>query len=253
MRDTLTPGSYGQLELRLLRRASFAATYLPQVIDFIVREVTGSEFTRPGDQEAAQIHSRLVRYTVHGQPGALELARGMLNIRHAVDLVQHEHYRASAVSSERRDTAVSRAQLLQLCVTAGRERVLRAQGGALVIAAADGSSTVYRPVTAAEARATKIAARNAKEETIRLHEQVVGVLAPHVVMADWSRDEGYGVAVDIALEAMTVQWWPASLPQTRALWEHGGIRELCATLLSSSFRVTPVAGQSLEVHAYPFQ
>ena len=153
MRDTPTPGSYSQLELRLLRRAPFAATYLPQVIDFIVREVTGSEFSHPCDQEAAQIHSRLVRYTVHGQPGARELARCMLNVRHAVDLVQHEHYRASAVPGERRDSVVSGSRLLQLCVAAGRERALRAQGGALVVTEASSGSTVYRPVTAAEARA----------------------------------------------------------------------------------------------------
>ncbi|WP_055531340.1 hypothetical protein [Streptomyces graminilatus] len=248
MRDTLTPGSYGQLELRLLRRASFAATYLPQVIDFIVREVTGSEFTRPCAQEAVQIHSRLVRYTVHGQPGARELARSMLNVRHAVGLVQHEHYRASAVPGGRHDSVVSGGQLLRHCVAAGRERALPARGGALVIAEADGASTVYRPVSAVEARAIQVTARNAKEEAIRLHEQVVEALAPHVVMADWSRDEGYGVAVDVAQEAVTVQWWPASLPQTWALWERGGIRELCVAMLSPSWRVTPGAGQSLDDH-----
>jgi len=168
--------------------------------------VRGSEFIRPSEQEAEQIHRQLARCTAHGQPRANELARTMLDIRHAVDLVRHE-----------RVGVVSAAQLLQLAVTAGRERALRAQGAALIIADAEGHSTVYRPISEAEARDVRIAARKAKEGAIRLYKQVMGTLAPHAVMADWGREDGYGVAVDVIRETVSVQWWPASLPGTRAL------------------------------------
>ncbi|MEU6352165.1 hypothetical protein ABZ896_23000 [Streptomyces sp. NPDC047072] len=234
------PGSYAQTELRLLRRSSFTAVYLPQVIDFVVRGVVGSEFAAPGEQQAVQIHRHLVRYAASGQPGFRELARAMLNVRHAAELVQHEHYRASAIPAAGPAFAVCGRRLMELAADAGRDRVLPAQGGALVVAEPDGHSTVYRPVPAAEARDIRVAARSAKEEATRLHERVVGALSPHVRMADWSRDEGYGVAVDIVPEAemaVSVQWWPASIPQSRVLWEQGGIRQLCSDLLSNWFRV----------------
>lgn len=163
MRSTPTRGTDSQLRLRLLRRATFAAGYLPEVIDFIIREATGSEFGRLDAGQASRIHSRLVRYAAHGQPGASELARTMLNVRHAVDLVQHEHYLASQVPADRVcDTTVTAPQLLELAVAAGRESVLRAQGGTLVIARADGLSTVYRPVPADEAAQVRMAARSAR-------------------------------------------------------------------------------------------
>jgi hypothetical protein len=249
MHDNPTRGADSQLQLRLLRRATFAAGYLPEVIDFIIREATGSEFGRLDDGQASRIHSRLVRYTAHGQPGASELARTMLDVRHAVDLVQHEHYRASKVPGQGCDTTVTAPQLLELAVAAGRESVLRTQRGTLVISGADGLSTVYRPVPADEAAQVRMAARSSKERAIRLHEQVVRALTPHVTMADWSRDEGYGVAADVVGEAVAVQWWPASLPETLRLWESGGIQELCQALLAPSFRVTADACQSLEVRA----
>ncbi|RLU82035.1 hypothetical protein CTZ27_31255 [Streptomyces griseocarneus] len=245
--EALVPRSYGQLELRLLRRVSFTAAYLPQVIDFVVRDVTGSEFTHPSDHEAAQIHRRLVQYAAQHQPGALELARTMLDVRHAVDLVRHEHYRATAVPREERDIVVSAARVLELAVAAGRERALPAQGGALVVAEDESRSTVYRPVSEEEAREVQVAARSTKEEAVRLHGRVVDVLAPHVLMADWSRDEGYGVAVDVAGETVSVQWWPAALPETRALWEQGGIRQLCEALLSASFVTVKADGAALKI------
>ncbi|MFF4531506.1 hypothetical protein ACFY1P_19830 [Streptomyces sp. NPDC001407] len=245
--EALAPRSYSQLELRLLRRSSFTAAYLPQVIDFVVRDVTGSEFKCPSDHEAAQIHRRLVQYAANCQPGAHELARTMLDVRHAVDLVRHRHYRATSVPGDERDTVVSATQVLELAVAAGRERVLRAQGGALVVAEDEIRSTVYRPVSEAEARAVQIAARSTNEETVRLRGRVVEVLAPHVLMADWSRDEGYGVAVDVVEETVSVQWWPAALPGTRALWEHGGIRQLCKSLLSASFTTIEADGGVLHI------
>ncbi|WP_424892357.1 hypothetical protein [Streptomyces sp. XH2] len=245
--EALVPRPYSQLELRLLRRVSFTAAYLPQVIDFVVRDVTGSEFQHPSDHEAAQIHRRLVQYAAHHQPGAHELARTMLDVRHAVNLVRHEHYRATAVPGEDPDTVVSATQVLELAVAAGRERVLRAQGGALVVTEGESRSTVYRPVPEAEARAVQVAARSTKEEAVRLHGRVVEVLSPHVVMADWSRDEGYGVAVDVVGETVSVRWWPAALPETRALWEQGGIRQLCQALLSASFATVEAEGAALHV------
>lgn len=245
------PDSYAQTELRLLRRSSFTASYLPQVIDFVVRSVVGSEFAAPGEQQAVQIHRYLVRYAATGQPGSRELARAMLNVRHAAELVQHEHYRASAVPATKPAFAICGRRLLELAAEAGRDRILPAQGGALVVVEPDGSSTVYRPVPAAEARDIRVAARRAKEGATRLHERVVGALSPHVRMADWSKDEGYGVAVDImqgADTAVSVQWWPASLPETRALWEQGGIRRLCAYLLSNWFCVTEGPHGVLHIH-----
>lgn len=235
---TLSPSSSSQLELRLLRRAAFVAAYLPQVIDFVVRGSVGSEFTDPSDREAAQVHRHLVRYAASGQAGAQELARTMLDIRHAVDLVRHELYRASAVPGAGLDLVVSASRLIELAAAAGRDRVLPAQGGALVLAESGGRSTVYRPASSAEARDVRMAARTAREGAIRLHERVVGALSPHVRMADWSREEGCGVAVDVVRDAVSVQWWPASLPESRAMWEQGGIRELCKTLLSASFSTT---------------
>ncbi|GAA1227114.1 hypothetical protein GCM10009578_081670 [Streptomyces rhizosphaericus] len=233
-------GSYAQTELRLLRRGSYTAGYVPQVIDFVMRGVTGSEFASPSEEQAREIHRLLVRYAAGGQPGSRELARAMLNVRHATELVRHEHYRASAVPAVGPDAAVPGHRLLELAAAAGRDRVLPAQGGALVVSeeVTDGQGTVYRPVPLEEARAIRVAARGAKEETARLHERVVAALSPHVRMADWSKDEGYGVAVDVVCNAVSVYWWPASLPETRDLWERGGIRQLCMHLLSAWFRAS---------------
>ncbi|MFE3558401.1 hypothetical protein ACFXKW_26595 [Streptomyces sp. NPDC059193] len=236
--EPTTPCTYGQLELRLLRRAAFTAPYVPQMIDFIVREVTGCEDTPPSAEQAARIHSELARFAAHGQPGGLELARTMLDVRHAVDLVHGERYRASAVPRMQPDTVVSETQLLELAVRAGRERVLPAQGEVLVIIEADGTSTVYRPVTPAEASAVRMSARNAKEAAVRLNAAVVELLTPHTQMADWSRPDGYGVTVAIEGDGVSVSWWPASLPETFAQWEQGGIRQLCNSLLSSVFTTT---------------
>ncbi|MFI5986811.1 hypothetical protein ACIBEA_38865 [Streptomyces sp. NPDC051555] len=233
--DPATPCTYGQLELRLLRRTAFTAPYVAQMIDFILREVTGSEDTAPSAEQAARIHSELARFAAHGQPGGLELARTMLDVRHAVDLVQSERYRASAVPGKRQDSVVSDAQLLELAARAGRERVLPAQGGAIVISEADGTSTVYRPVTPAEASAVRMSARNAKEATVHRNAAVVELLTPHTRMADWSRSDGYGVTVGIEGDVVAVRWWSASLPETYAQWEQGGVRHLCESLLSAFF------------------
>ncbi|MFD9775028.1 hypothetical protein ACFWXE_32500 [[Kitasatospora] papulosa] len=228
-----------QLALRLLRRRAFTAGYLTQVIDLAVREVASSQFDEPDEREAAQVHRRLTRYAANGQPGSAELARAMLDVKHALDLVQHRHYRASAVPESGITTTVSAEQLLELVTEAGRDRALAAQGGALVVLAQnEETSTVYRPVSAVQAKALRQAARSAKEEAIRLYEGAVEVLRPHVRMADWSKDDGYGVAVDVARDGVSVQWWPAALPESRALWEQGGIRQLCVSLLASRFTVS---------------
>jgi hypothetical protein len=162
----------------------------------------------------------------------------MLDVKHALDLVRHGHYRVSAVPERGLDTTVSADQLLELVAEAGRDRVLAAQGGALVVLAEDeDASTVYRPMSAAQAKILRQAARSAKEEAIRLHEGAVEVLRPHVRMADWSKDDGYGVAVDVVRDEVSVQWWPAAVPESLALWEQGGIRQLCVALLSDRFTV----------------
>lgn len=232
-------GSSKQLALRLLRRRSFSAGYLAQVIDLVVREVVRSQFDEPDEREAALVHQRLTRYASNGRSGSTELARAMLDVKHALDLVRHGHYRASTVPESGLDTAVSAKQLLELVAEAGRDRVLAAQGGALVVLGEDEeASTVYRPVSAAQAKALRQAARSAKEEAIRLHEGAVEVLRPHVRMADWSKDDGYGVAVDVVRDGVSVQWWPAALPESLALWEQGGIRQLCVALLSARFTVS---------------
>ncbi|MER5550009.1 hypothetical protein ABT072_48405, partial [Streptomyces sp. NPDC002589] len=128
---------------------------------------------------------------------------------------------------------------LELATEAGRGRVLAAQGGALVvIAEGEEGSTVYRPVSAAQANALRRAARSAKEDAIRHHESAVEALRPHVRMADWSKDDGYGVAVDVMRDEVSVQWWPAAVPESLALWEQGGIRQVCAALLSVRFTVS---------------
>ncbi|MEV7465239.1 hypothetical protein AB0O20_01840 [Streptomyces kronopolitis] len=244
-------GSYTQTELRLLRRGSYTAGYVPQVIDFVMRGVTGSEFAPPSEEQAREIHRLLVRYAAGGQPGSRELARAMLDVRHATGLVRHEHYRASAVPAVGPDTAVSGHRLLELAAEAGRDRVLPAQGGALVVIEhdSDGQGTVYRPVPLEEAQALRVAARGAKEEAARLHERVVAALSPHVRMADWSKDEGYGVAVDVVSTAVSVYWWPASLPETRDLWERGGIRQLCTDLLSAWFRASEGPRGTVHIHS----
>ncbi|MEU0353040.1 hypothetical protein ABZ302_40520 [Streptomyces sp. NPDC006237] len=228
-----------QLALRLLRRRSFSAGYLAQVIDLAVREVVRSQFDEPDEREAVLVHQRLTRYAANGRPGSTELARAMLDVKHALALVRHGHYRASTVPESGLDTSVSAKQLLELVAEAGRDRVLAAQGGALVVIAEDEeASTVYRPVSAAQAKALRQAARSAKEEAIRLHEGAVEVLRPHVRMADWSKDDGYGVAVDVVRDGVSVQWWPAALPESLALWEQGGIRQLSVALLSARFTVS---------------
>lgn len=228
-----------QQALRLLRRRSFRAGYLAQVIDLAVREVVRSQFDEPDEREATQVQQRLTRYAANGQPGATELARAMLDVKHAIDLVRHGHYRATTVPESGPATTVSAEQLLELITEAGRDRVLAAQGGALVLLAEDEeTSTVYRPVSAAEANALRQAARSAKEEAIRLYESAVETLRPHVRMADWSKNDGYGVAVDVVNGEVSVQWWPASLPESQELWERGGIRALCAALLSARFTVS---------------
>jgi hypothetical protein len=228
-----------QLALRLLRRRSFSAGYLAQVIDLAVREVVRSQFDEPDEREAALVHQWLTRYAANGRAGSAELARAMLDVKQALDLVRHGHYRASVVPEGGLDTAVSAEQLLELVAEVCRDRVLAAQGGALVILAEDEeASTVYRPVSAAQAKALRQAARSAKEEAIRLYEGAVEVLRPHVRMADWSRDDGYGVAVDVVRNGVSVQWWSATLPESRALWEQGGIRQLCVALLAARFTVS---------------
>ncbi|MFF9458747.1 hypothetical protein [Streptomyces flaveolus] len=232
-------GSPKQTALRLLRRRSFGAGYLAQVIDLAVREVVRSQFDEPDEREAALVHQRLTRYAANGPPGSTELARAMLDVKHALDLVRHGHYRASTVPESGLDTTVSGKQLLELVAEAGRDRVLAAQGGALVVLAEDEeASTVYRPVSAAQAKALRQAARSAKEEAIRLHEGAGEVLRPHVRMADWSKDDGCGVAVDVVRDGVSVQWWPAALPESLALWEQGGIRQVCVELLSARFTVS---------------
>ncbi|MER5549918.1 hypothetical protein ABT072_47905, partial [Streptomyces sp. NPDC002589] len=80
-------GSPKQLALRLLRRRPFSAGYLAQVIDLAVREVVRSQFDEPDEREAAQIHRRLTRYAANRQPGSTELARAMLDVKHALNLV----------------------------------------------------------------------------------------------------------------------------------------------------------------------
>ncbi|MGD1220645.1 hypothetical protein AB9Q10_19695 [Streptomyces krungchingensis] len=241
-------GSSKQTALRLLRRRSFSAGYLAQVIDLAVREVVRSQFDEPDEREAALVHQQLTRYAANGRPGSAELARAMLDVKHALDLVQHGHYRASAVPESGLDTAVSAEQLLELVAEVGRARVLAAQGGALVVLAEDEeASTVYRPVSAAQAKALRQAARSVKEEAIRLHEGAVEVLSPHVRMADWSKDDGYGVAVDVVRDEVSVQWWPAAVPESQALWEQGGIRQLCVALLSARFTVSE--GDERTTHA----
>ncbi|MFD8417237.1 hypothetical protein ACFV2Q_36785 [Streptomyces sp. NPDC059650] len=237
-----------QTALRLLRRRSFSAGYLVQVIDLAVREVVRSQFDEPDEREAALVHQQLTRYAANGRPGSAELARAMLDIKHALDLVRHEHYRASAVPESGLDTAVSAEQLFELAAEAGRDRVLAAQAGALVVLAKDDqASTVYRPVPATQAKALRQVARSAKEEAIRLHEGAVEVLRPHVRMADWSKDDGYGVAVDVVRDEVSVQWWPAAVPESMPLWEQGGIRQLCGALLSDRFTVS--AGDEQAPHA----
>ncbi|MEV6583852.1 hypothetical protein AB0M92_37610 [Streptomyces sp. NPDC051582] len=236
---TVLASSSKRLALRLLRRRPFCAGYLTQVIDLAIREVVPSQFDDPDEREAALVHQRLTRYAANGQPGSTELARAMLAVRHALDLVRHGHYRASAVPESGPDTTVSAEQLLELVTEAGRDRVLAAQGGALVVFAENEEvSTVYRPVSAAQAHALRRAARSAKEEAIRLHEGAVEVLRPHVRMADWSKDDGYGVAVDVVRDGVSVQWWPAAVPESQALWEQGGIRALCVALLTARFAVS---------------
>ncbi|MGW7196145.1 hypothetical protein [Streptomyces chryseus] len=228
-----------QVALRLLRRRSFSAGYLAQVIDLAVREAVRSQFDEPDEREATQAHQRLTRYAANGQPGSTELARAMLDVKHALNLVRHRHYRASTVPKSGLDTIVSAERLLELITEAGRDRVLAAQGAALVVLAEDEeTSTVYRPVSAAQANALRQATRSAKEGAIRLHEGAVEVLRPHVRMADWSKDDGYGVAVDVVCDGVSVQWWPASLPESRALWEQGGSRQLCVALLAPRFTLS---------------
>lgn len=232
-------GSSKQTALRLLRRRSFNAGYLAQVIDLAVREVVRSQFDEPDEREAALVHQQLTHYAANRRPGSAELARAILDVKHALNLVRHEHYRASAVPESGLDTTVSAEQLLELVAEAGRDCALAAQGGALVVLAEDEeASTVYRPVSAAQAKALRQAARSAKEEAIRLHEGAVEVLSPHVRMADWSKDDGYGVAVDVVRDEVSVQWWPAAVPESLALWEQGGIRQLCVALLSARFTVS---------------
>ncbi|MGQ4404861.1 hypothetical protein ACN6K4_006933 [Streptomyces hayashii] len=236
---TVLANSSKRLALRLLRRRPFGAGYLTQVIDLAIREVVRSQFDEPDEREAALVHQRLTRYAANGQPGSTELARAMLAVRHALDLVRHGHYRASAVPESGPDTTVAAEQLLELVTAAGRDRVLAAQGGALVVFAEnEEASTVYRPVSAAQTHALRRAARSAKEEAIRLHEGAVEVLRPHVRMADWSKDDGYGVAVDVVRDGVSVQWWPAAVPESQALWEQGGIRALCVALLTARFAVS---------------
>ncbi|WP_435060162.1 hypothetical protein [Streptomyces sp. bgisy060] len=108
----------------------------------------------------------------------------------------------------------------------------------MVLAEEEEASTVYRPVSAAQAKSLRQEARGAKEGAIHLHEDAVEALRPHVRMADWSRDDGYGVAVDVVRDAVSVQWWPAAVPESLALWEQGGIRQLCMALLSDRFTVS---------------
>lgn len=244
----VSAGPSKALTLRLLRRRSFSAGYLVQVIDLAVREVVSSQFDEPDEREAGLVHQRLTRYAANGRPGSAELARAMLDVKHALDLVRHDHYRASAVPERGLDTTVAADQLLELVAEAGRDRALAAQGGALVVLAEEEeASTVYRPVSAAQAKSLRQEARSVKEEAIRLHEGAVEALRPHVRMADWSRDDGYGVAVDVVRDAVSVQWWPAAVPESLALWEQGGIRQLCMALLSDRFTVS--AGDELTPHA----
>ncbi|KOV40700.1 hypothetical protein ADK98_29025 [Streptomyces sp. H036] len=210
-----------------------------QVIDLAEREVVRSQFDEPDEREAGLVHQRLTRYAANGRPGSAELARAMLDVKHALDLVRHGHYRASAVPERGLDTTVSADQLLELVAEAGRDRALAAQGGAVVVLAEDeDASTVFRPVSSAQAKVLRQVARSAKEEAIRLHEGAVEVLRPHVRMADWSKDDGYGVAVDVVRDAVSVQWWPAAVPESLALWEQGGVRQLCMALLSARFPVS---------------
>ncbi|MFE9121495.1 hypothetical protein [Streptomyces sp. NPDC007172] len=222
----------------MLRRRPFSAGYLPQVVDLAVREVVSSQFAEPSEREAALVHRRLTRYASAGQPGSAELARALLDVKHAFALVQHEHYRVSAVPESGLDTTVSGEWLFELVADAGRDRVLAAQGGGLVVTEDEENSTVYRPVSAAQVSVLRKAARCAKEEAIRLHEGAVEVLRPHMRLADWSKCDGYGVAVDVVRDGVSVQWWPAAVPESRALWEQGGIRRLCVALLSARFTVS---------------
>ncbi|WP_159045406.1 hypothetical protein [Streptomyces sp. H036] len=209
------------------------------MIDLAEREVVRSQFDEPDEREAGLVHQRLTRYAANGRPGSAELARAMLDVKHALDLVRHGHYRASAVPERGLDTTVSADQLLELVAEAGRDRALAAQGGAVVVLAEDeDASTVFRPVSSAQAKVLRQVARSAKEEAIRLHEGAVEVLRPHVRMADWSKDDGYGVAVDVVRDAVSVQWWPAAVPESLALWEQGGVRQLCMALLSARFPVS---------------
>lgn len=118
---TALAGSSKQLALRLLRRRSFSAGYLAQVIDLAVREVARSQFDEPDEREATQVHQRLIRYAANGQPGSTELARAMLDVKHALDLVRHGHYRACAVPEGGLATPVPAKQLLELVTEAGVE------------------------------------------------------------------------------------------------------------------------------------
>ncbi|WP_158854111.1 hypothetical protein [Streptomyces sp. NRRL F-5650] len=51
-------------------------------------------------------------------------------------------------------------------------------------------------------------------------------------------NDGYRVAVDVVRDGVSVQWWPAALPESLTLWEQGGIRQLSVALLSARFTVS---------------
>lgn len=222
--------------LSLLRSAPFSAPYLGETIDWIRRSVQQeAEHGRGSLDVDTEALRRLDAYATDLGPGAAELGRRLSDARHALEAVRHDHYLRLMVgqgASGGTAQVSRRAELLKLATAVGSSRVAAGPTGAIVITSVGSGSTVFRPVSPEVAHQLRGVAREHKEATVRRSAAVRALLAQHVRMADWSDPQTVGVVVDSSDTTVTVSWWESHVTGGPSLWVEGGVRLLCAALLS---------------------
>lgn len=233
--------------LDLLRSAPSSALRLSEIIDGTRRSVHQEVEQHLGSFDAdidAETVRRLDAYAKGPGPGAADLGHRLSDVRHALKAVQHDLYLRLTVGQRDDDGTAQvsrRSDLLKLATAVGSSRVATGPTGAVVITFTGSRRTVFLPVASDVAHQLRVAAKKQKEATERRAEDIRGLLAQHVRMADWSDPQAIGVAIGCDETAATVSWWESHVTVGPSPWVEGGVRALCAALLTNRCYVVALA------------
>ncbi|MGW4890758.1 hypothetical protein ACWEQL_00590 [Kitasatospora sp. NPDC004240] len=237
---------HAELLIQLLREARYSAPYVRETIDWIERTAQAGPGSDAGS--AGAVVRSIEDYATGVGPGAEEIAQRLVDVRHALALVDHDHYAmVSTVAQTGGEEAVRRVQVLRLAVAAGHARVSSTVGGAVTVATAL-EQAVFRPVDAGEAHRLWVAARRLRE-AVRQHAIAVqDLLGRHVRMADWADAQPEWVTVEAKGAQVSVSWWSSNVQAPLGPWVEGGVRDLCRALLEHhGHSVRSAADGALEV------